>query len=408
MTAILNSYLQKAEKIRAYMAKCAQQGIRILPPDLNYSAINFDVEEGGIRFGLKGLKNVGASSSQIIAEREANGLYTSYSELVKRLSAYQNVNKSVYESLIYSGALDSFNGTRNAKLNIMEKMMELGKKEKERKKTGRVSLLDWMMENKADEIQGFNDFFEVQLEDLEEVEKGLKLEKEYEVAGFYITEHPIDRFAHVLMKEYTHAISLLLESDEEEEITIFEDANKTSDDTEELLDASDNKLADGDFVKIAGIVKEFKIMYAKKDNSQFAVFKLEDRSGIIKVVLFPKDYERYKGVIGEGKIIKLYGRFRKTDFGVEVHGTKAEDLERHESQHVLTRIDVRSVADLDTARQQYIALLSAAKLSPGDIPIYFHNQANGMIYELPEKLHSTNHVLEQINAIFGMDNIAFS
>ena len=186
MTAILNSYLQKAEKIRAYMAKCAQQGIRILPPDLNYSAINFDVEEGGIRFGLKGLKNVGASSSQIIAEREANGLYTSYSELVKRLSAYQNVNKSVYESLIYSGALDSFNGTRNAKLNIMEKMMELGKKEKERKKTGRVSLLDWMMENKADEIQGFNDFFEVQLEDLEEVEKGLKLEKEYEVAGFSI------------------------------------------------------------------------------------------------------------------------------------------------------------------------------------------------------------------------------
>lgn len=410
MTAILNSYLQKAEKIRAYMAKCSQQGIRILPPDINYSAINFDVEGDGIRFGLKGLKNVGASSIQIIEERQKNGLYASYTELAKRLSAYQNVNKSVYESLIYSGAMDGFNGTRSAKLNVMEKMMELSKKEKERRKTGRVSLLDWMIENKADEIQGFNDFFEVKVDDLEEMEKGLKLEKEYEVAGFYITEHPIDRFAHVLMKEYTHAISLLLEGDDEEEdgVTVFADANKTSDDVEELMDGSEDKLADGDFVKIAGIIKEFKIMYSKKDNSPFAVFKLEDRSGIVKVVVFSKDYGRYKDLIGDGKIVKINGRFRKTDFGVEVHGTKVEDLERYETQNALNRVDVRSVADLDTARQQYIALLSLVKSSPGEIPVYFHNQANGMIYELPERLHSTNQVLEQINVIFGMDNIAFS
>ena len=267
-----------------------------------------------------------------------------------------------------------------------------------------------MIENKADEIQGFNDFFEVKVDDLEEIEKGLKLEKEYEVAGFYITEHPIDRFAHVLMKEYTHAISLLLEGDDEEEdgVTVFADANKTSDDVEELMDGSEDKLADGDFVKIAGIIKEFKIMYSKKDNSPFAVFKLEDRSGIVKVVVFSKDYGRYKNLIGDGKIVKINGRFRKTDFGVEVHGTKVEDLERYETQNALNRVDVRSVADLDTARQQYIALLSLVKSSPGEIPVYFHNQANGMIYELPERLHSTNQVLEQINVIFGMDNIAFS
>lgn len=360
------------------------------------------------------MKNVGAASEQIIAERQENGHYQNYADLSKRLTMSTNANKSVYESLIYSGALDEFEGTRQAKLNVAETMIDMGKREKERKKTGRVSLLNWIIDNKANEVNGLQEFFNLTVEEVEEMEKRVKLEKEYEVAGFYITEHPIDRFAHILAQEYTQAISLLLESDEDEseDGTVFEDTYKTSSDgdgeTMLMDDEVDKKLSDGDIVNIAGIIKEFELKHTKKDNKSFAVFKLEDRSGIVKVVLFAKEYERYSKVLGDGKIVKLTGRFKKTDFGVEVHGIRAEDLELREGQNKLTRIDVRSVTDLDTARQQYIALLSVAKSSPGDISVYFHNQVNGIVYEMPEKLHSTNHVLEQINAIFGMDNIAFS
>ena len=116
MVATLNSFINKADRIRLYMSICRKKKMQVLPPDVNNSDSIFTVEDNSVRFGLQGLKGVGKAADLILAERNARGTFDTYQDFIERMVEHQKVNKKVLESLIFTGAMDSFEGTRKEKI----------------------------------------------------------------------------------------------------------------------------------------------------------------------------------------------------------------------------------------------------------------------------------------------------
>lgn len=408
MTAILNSYINNADRIKIYMSKCNEKGIKVLPPHVNYSESEFSVDNGNIRFGLQGIKNMGAFSSHLIAVREERGQFHDYQHTIISLARHHSVNKKVVESLIYSGALDEFEGTRQAKLEMMEDLLELGRNIPSAAKSNRETWLSLALLNPNKYID-LQDAFSIKTPQTDEFNRRLKLEKELEYAGFYITEHPIDEYAHLLVNEGVEDIAVLLESGEVEEGETNETVNAPQHvnlASEEEVDDEETLMApqgysDGDHVQIAGVIKGFTVKYSAKDQKPFAIFEVEDRTGTIKVVMFNSAYMRYLDVLKDGNVVKIGGQYSVNDFGVQVRGSRVVDLERHKQGRDLTWIQVVSQPDLTYARDQYRRALALTEQYPGETPVMFFNSHNGQYYQLPHGLHCSVQTLQELKWIFG-------
>ena len=417
MTAILNSYINNADRIKIYMSKCNEKGIKVLPPHVNYSASEFSVDNGNIRFGLQGIKNMGAFSSHLIAVREERGQFHDYQHTIVSLARHHSVNKKVVESLIYSGALDEFEGTRQAKLEMMEDLLELGRNIPSAAKSNRETWLSLALLNPNKYID-LQDAFSIQTPEVEEFNRRLKLEKELEYAGFYITEHPIDEYAHLLVNEGVEDIAVLLESGEMEESETNETANAPQQPIiglapeEEEEDENDSMMgvqsySDGDYVQVAGVIKGFTVKYSAKDQKPFAIFEVEDRTGTIKIVMFHDAYMRYLDVLKDGNVVKIGGQYSVNDFGVQVRGNRVIDLERHKQGRDLTWIQVVSQPDLHVARDQYRRALALTEQHPGETPVMFFNSCNGQYYQLPQGLYCSIQTLQDLKWIFGEASTQF-
>ena len=409
MTAILNSYINNADRIKIYMSKCNEKGIKVLPPHVNYSQSEFSVDSGNIRFGLQGIKNMGAFSSHLINVREARGQFHDYQHTIVSLARHHSVNKKVVESLIYSGALDEFEGTRQAKLEMMEDLLELGRNIPSAAKSNRETWLSLALLN-PNKYSDLQDAFSISTPEVEEFNRRLKLEKELEYAGFYITEHPIDEYAHLLVNEGVEDIAVLLESGEMEEGETNESTKapqhvdltadeEDEDDSEELM--APQGYEDGDYVQIAGVIKAFTVKYSAKDQKPFAIFEVEDRTGTIKIVMFNDAYMRYLDVLKDGNVVKIGGQYSVNDFGVQVRGNRVIDLERHKQGRDLTWIQVMSQPDMNVARDQYRRAMVLTHQYPGETPVMFYNSANQQTYQLPQGLHCSVQTLQDLKWIFG-------
>ena len=144
MAAILTSFMQSADKVTTYIEACRNAGLEILPPDINLSYTDFSVHDGKVRFGLAAIKNVGREIiNQIIEERNANGEFTSLTDLCSRIA----LNKRILESLIRSGALDSLGGKRSQYLAVYEQALELGRRFAEQQASQQLSLFDFGLAN---------------------------------------------------------------------------------------------------------------------------------------------------------------------------------------------------------------------------------------------------------------------
>lgn len=406
MTAILNSYINNADRIKIYMSKCREKGIKVLPPHVNYSMSKFSVDSGDIRFGLQGIKNMGGFSSHLIEVREQRGQFLSYQDTVLTLARHHSVNKKVVESLIYSGALDGFEGVRQAKLELMDPLLELGRVMSSAVKGNRESWLSLALTH-PELYPDLQELFTLPLPEVEEFNRRLKLEKELEYAGFYITEHPIDEYAHLLINEGVEDIALLVESGdsdglEEESDSVVVNSLSPEDVTDEMEGTLGARAyEDGDFVQVAGVIKGLTIKYSSTDQKPFAIFELEDRTGTIKVILFNKVYMNYLDVLKDGNVVKIGGEFSINDFGIQVKGNRVIDLERHKQGRDLTWIQVVSQPDLMISRDQYRRLLSLMAQNPGETPVMFFNSVNQQYYQLPGGLYCSVQTLQDLKWIFG-------
>ncbi|MBO4337744.1 MAG: DNA polymerase III subunit alpha, partial [Lachnospiraceae bacterium] len=287
MAALMSSVMENSSKVTEYIASCKQMNITILPPDINSSQSRFSVQDGKIRFALTALKSVGSAViDEIVRERQACGEFRDLQDFINRTQD-KNVNKKVVENLIKAGAFDCFPGNRRQLIMVYADMMDRVAKNKKTELAGQMSLFDIASgENKK--------AFEVSLPDVPEFSKEELLSYEKEVAGIYISGHPLDEYRDFLERR-TSIRTIDLYRDDEEESGI-----QASDDRQQ-------RAADGQEAVLGGILSEKTVKYTKNDKIM-AFITVEDLYGSGEVIVFPREYERYSDKLREGGRIFVKGR----------------------------------------------------------------------------------------------------
>ncbi len=278
MAALMTSFMEHTGKITEYIMNCRKMGIEILPPDINEGEYRFTPYEGNIRYGLAAIKGVGRPViDEIVAERELGGRYRSLKDFCMRLSG-KSVNKRTVESFIKSGALDSLPGTRKQKMYSYISIMDGVTQEKKGTLSGQMSLFDFASPEEQKEL-------EVKMPDVGEYEKEEILGLEKEVLGVYISGHPLEEYVATLEKNIT----------------------RTTADFEVVDGETEPKVKDQERAVIGGMITG-RTVKATRTNNMMAFLTVEDLYGTVEVIVFPRDYEKYRTLLEEDAKVFIQGR----------------------------------------------------------------------------------------------------
>ena len=264
--ALLSSVLDNSKKLKEYIADAHKFGVKVLPPDINKSDIDFTVSDGNIRFGLLAIKNVGRVFANAVIRKRQNGDFTAFDKFVSAM-ADSDLNKRTLESLIKCGAFDSLGITRSSLLNCYER------------------IVDAELDNKHSNVAGQFDLFSVGFGDAEieapayeypnipefSLRELLILEKES--SGMYFSGHMADNYSRHIAGLKVDKISEILDDFSEEVVT-------------------NPKYKDKSPVKIAGIITAKKTKVTK-NGSTMAYLTLEDRFAEMEIVVFAKQYTTF-------------------------------------------------------------------------------------------------------------------
>ena len=312
MAAMLNSYLGNLDKVPIYIDECKSLNIDILKPDINISSLKFTVdrennEKGNIRFGLGSIKNVGiAPVEAIVKEREENGKFKDFTDFCERIEE-KGVNKKCIESLIKSGAFDSFEQNRSTLLASFEAIIDTIQSTKKKGLEGQFSMFDFGASN--DETNNLNDV-KYQYNVQEEFTEKELLSQEKEMLGIYLSGHPLEKLKDEIEKQTTISskdIRLLngnTSSEQEDMLPGFESQVQE----QEIV----SKFKDGQEVTFAGIITSIKKKFTKT-NKIMAFITIEDLYGQVEVITFENAYLSAKESLVEENIVLIKGRLSLRD-----------------------------------------------------------------------------------------------
>ncbi len=327
--AFLNSVIGDSDKVSWYISVCKNDGINILPPDVNESGHDFTVHQNNsIRFGLAGVKSTGdAAVDAIIEARDEGGAFKSLTDFCCRVNM-RIVNKRVLENLIKCGAMDSFGAKRSQLLAVLEQAADLGAACQRDRANGQIGLFG--------DDQSFG-MPEIRLPQLDEFPKQVILQNEKEIIGFYVTDHPLSEYKNVLQR--------------------FMPLHQFMGETQ---------VADGQIVRVAGIISACSIKNTKKGDTM-AVLTLEDFSGRFPVIAFPKTYHACVKDIFEDNVVAIEGRFNVDERESKIIALSVQTLSARE----LVQVRLRVEAHLENPLVQRELVQLFAKYKGEDI-VYLH------------------------------------
>ena len=280
LSSLLSSVAGDQDKTQIYIEEALKYGIKVLPPDINKSFLEYAPDGHDIRFGLASIKQVGeAVIEEIIKEREANGEYKSIYDYIKRLDPKCS-NKKTLEGLIKAGAFSSIEKSRKQLWDNIEYITATASKEAKAKESGQTSLFDMLGDSSAVEEAKF----QLAGSDEEYDERQLQLfEKEF--LGFYVTSHPLSTIRDKLPFLMTHKIS-------------------------ELAAQPNDKV-----VTICGLVTAMKQIPTKKDPTKFIRFiTIEDLTGKTETIAFNSKIVEYGDFLQNEQRIIVSGKIsRRSD-----------------------------------------------------------------------------------------------
>lgn len=276
MAALLTSVMGNSDKVGLYIEECRRMGLPIYPPDVNLSMASFTPEGEGIRFGLLSIKNVGLGAIEKIITGRKSGKYHSLFDFCARVSS-QLVNKRVAESLIKAGALDCVGLGRRQMLTALDEILE--KTVKRNYAANQLSLLD--------AFDGGGMEPELKVAQVEEFSQSELLQMEKEYLGIFISGHPLDQWRQKFLQ---NGLLPLAELEEE---------------------------PDGKEVLIGGVVCGWRVI-TTKNGSQMAGSRIEDWTGSVEVIIFPKLYAEVKDDYAPDRVAVVKGRLERQEEGIKV------------------------------------------------------------------------------------------
>ena len=284
MAALMTSVIDNPTKVAEYIYVCRQMGIRILPPDINKGEADFSVDGGDIRYGLAAITSIGRPVIRaIVNDRKELGEFRNLEDFITRISSRELMNKRLVENLIKAGALDVLGGTRKQFMSIYIQIVDHMQQEKKNSMVGQMSLFDVVSEEQKEE-------FQIRMPDVGEYTKENLLGFEKEVLGVYVSGHPLEPYE----EEWRKVISA------------------TTADFQVDPEVGYTKVRDGAREIIGGIIAEKTVKHTKT-NQMMAFLTVEDLFGTVEVVVFPRDYEKYRQYLEEDNKIFVKGRVSEED-----------------------------------------------------------------------------------------------
>ena len=387
--ALLTSVLGSAPKIAEYIGDAHRRGIRVLPPDINESRMHFHVHNGNIRFGLLALKNVGVRFvEQLIAEREANGVFTSFESFLSRM-ADGELGKRQVEALIKSGAFDSFGLFRSQLLATYEELIDTVLNKKRGNVAGQLDIFSTLLPDTQEE-HTYPDIPEFSTREL------LLLEKES--SGMYFSGHLLDDYKDDIESVKFDGISDILAAFEPGE--------------------SAPSYKEKDKVTVCGMITA-KTVKNTRNGAKMAFLTLEDRTAEMEVIVFPKQFEGYADILLGDTAVRVRGTLsEREDEGVKLILSEAELL----LSNAKFKASVAAGAEPQKAEPQkgaclYLRVpslsdpktreaLEMVRFSRGDVEVLFYDASSGKtVAPKDTKTNPTSMMLGALRALLGDANV---
>ncbi|HTR71145.1 MAG TPA: DNA polymerase III subunit alpha [Mycobacteriales bacterium] len=277
MAALLTSVRDDKDKSALYLHECRRMGIKVLPPDVNSSDADFTPVGTDIRYGMAGVRNVGANVvSSICATRRSKGAYTSFADFLAKVEPVV-CNKKVIESLIKAGAFDSLGHTRQGLLRVHAEAVDACMDTKRAEAIGQFDLFG------ADDETAPAIGWDISIP-LTEWDKSILLAYEREMLGLYVSDHPLLGVEHVIAAAVDCPISALSAEDRQ----------------------------DGAIVTVGGILSTVVRKVTKRGDS-WATATLEDLEGAVEVLFFPQTYQACGVHLAEDAILLIRARVDKRE-----------------------------------------------------------------------------------------------
>lgn len=379
--SLLSSVIGSSDKVSFYIQEARNSGIEILPPDVQYSNKDFTIEKQAIRFGLEAIRNVGSQVVDEIIRVRQEAPFNSFYDFILRVDS-KVMNKRILESLIKAGAFQSLCNRAQA-MKVLDQALELAQNRQKDNETGQISLFD--LDQELDDDLDMPD-----IPDFEE-EEILKMEKEY--LGIYLTAHPLLAVQDLMQRVTTSEIAVCLESDEEKKVIL------------------------------GGIINSFRQTITKK-GEMMASFQLEDLTGTIEVLVFPRLFAETMRLAND-QIVIIHGRYNINEDEKEIFAEKIQTIDEYLASD---RFAGRTAAQTSAARQKegqekqgklflkflnnqdkilldkVFQLLSAYK---GSNPVYFFFQDTKKVFEVSRDyfVKYNPNLEEKLSFLIGKENL---
>ena len=369
--ALMTSMMDSGSKIALYTADLKREGIKILPPSVNYSLAGFTPDGKNIRFGLMSVKNLGIGIiERLIKEREQNGLYTSMYDFCLR-NYSREFNRKALEGLIKSGAMDGLGENRRQMLYNIDGVTAAVDSEKRFSAEGQLNLFEEM-----------GDTVKYEPQRVEEMPKEMLLSLEKEATGLYLSGHPLDGYAGYLSSAKLNKVA----------------------------DIAAHKCRDGQRVSVAGLVSGFKVRQLKNNNLMGAGF-VEGIDGSVPITVFAAVLAEFRPLLTSGEPIVISGRIsEREDRDTEIVVDRVEKIP--ESAKGIPVSKYKSGLYLkvrNTECGEFIKVKGVLERFHGNTPVFIYCTEQKKKLEAPDKLKITpsEPLFTALGEILGAENVKF-
>jgi DNA polymerase-3 subunit alpha len=368
LAALMTSVKDKTDKLVEYIDEAKKIGIAVLPPDVNESRVDFTVVGEDIRFGLAAIKGAGESAVQsIIDAREREGEFVDLFDFVKRVEP-KNMNRKVFEALIKCGALDSLPGNRAQKLDALEGALDAASRAARDRESGQFSLFGDTETNHQELKQSLRPLPAPPVLEM--------LGWEKETLGIFVSGHPLADIAEALARGGAVAVKDLRARD------------------------------DGDFVSVAGMVTAVRRTMTKAQQ-QMLIATIEDMTGSVDAIVFPKNYAQLQGPFVADAIVTMKGRVRfrerrgaapaaaddaPLEMSIQVDEVKTFERRNVPPPPQAWHVTVKTTNEIDV-------LARLLDESPGNVPIVLH--VGDHAEKMERGISNSVYVRAELESIFG-------